>query len=244
MKLAVVCPPSDTLLLTQSHLGFHLAEVTQMVLSRQYADAYKRLGEQGYFIILDNGAAEEMEYDFQDTVDRAHYIRASEIVLPDRMGDSIWTLSHTVEVAGAVPPTKRMIVPQGTDEDEWFNCLYRIHGKLHGLYATIGVPKHFGTARPAMLERLSLEGWVNGHNIHLLGLSGKLGGVRTEIEALRQYHFVRSIDTGAPIAFAQHGVYIDIHRVHFSLEWDTPLSKMDRKLARENIKKLVEMCNE
>lgn len=251
MKLAVVTPTAYLGMVAQEGLGYHLAEATRLLTDNVYLTHYERLGKLGHFIIVDNGAAEpEQERPrFSAVVAVANKVRASEIVLPDKYLDKNFTIEATIDGAKLVETWRRMIVPQGTTMKEWLDCYLSIAHELEGKFATIGVAKNYEWVckggRPRVLDTLVSFG-AGGHATHLLGLSGKNQagpmGVQTEVSAIaRLYPWVRGLDTGAPIAWAQHHVALQEHRTHFSLDWNNAEAHVG--MLFKNVKDLIRWCN-
>lgn len=221
MKLAVIAPPRYQHLLDAQGMGYHFVLGQELIRSQVYREQYKarRLKALGQFVIVDNGAAENEVPDFMQVAYVAKEIQADEIILQDVLTDSDATVEATVKSAHWVQPRKRFIVPQGTSVDEWMNCLYNLEQRI--AFATIGIPKHMDRyddcSRPQILRALVKEGFADKYNIHLLGINAY---PYMEVEsALQAYPEVRGIDTGAPVAYAQHGMFMN-DNVHVSLQWE------------------------
>lgn len=242
MKFAPIVPPQGLRVLERVGIGYHFVLGQELLRNREYRRYYAALGRLGHFIIVDNGAAERDTPEFKKIVHLANGIGASEIVLPDVLTDAEATLELiTDDVLKLVPPRRRMIVPQGTNEEEWFICLDALLRRCSYSIETIGIPKHMEPrvpgGRAALLARMALEyGPLIGHrHIHLLGV---YNDPFREISAASAICDVRGIDSGMPVAWAQRyrtlspEADIPPPDVRISLAWDAPF---ELDLAKNNI---------
>lgn len=233
MKYAVIAPP-HILDMIEYQATFHMALGQWLVWHGKYKEWYIKRIRAGDFVMVDNGAAEpeDERVRFDLIVDACRQIRADEIVLPDVLRDKEATIEATVSNAVHVAPPNRVIVPQGSTIDEWVECLKILDDKLEGKYATIGIPKHLELCeggRIAALNKAPLN-ILDEHHIHLFGV---LENPHREISnALKAYPWIRSIDTGAAIAWAQNGRWIGEETVHYSLDNWKPA---DRAMTALNI---------
>lgn len=260
MKLAVVCPKEYHSLLGILNMSFHLVEAIQAYEDDAYLQWYKGRRDTGQFIMMDNGAAEvsvvhhgsAMEAEgvvryedvlpFTTVLAIAEQLRADEIILPDMKMDAKWTLKHSKEWAKDVAPRKRAVVPQGTNWEEWEENLARL--VVDCTPATICVTKDYEElpgGRAHAIQIIKEMGYFGNRHVHLLGLKAlPPRGIRTEIQDILEMHpSVRSLDTGAPIAYAQHDVSIRDHRIRFSLDWNAEAGK---GLVLTNIMMLRDWC--
>jgi hypothetical protein len=259
MKLAVVCPESYTGILLDTASGFHLVEATRLK-TRAHVMTWSNLHDRGHFIMLDNGAAETVKVlhghafeengikeigkpiDFTNVIDLGADIGADEIILPDMKLERSWTYLNTKKWAASIPAFKRVVVPQGRDWGEWTASLHEL---VSLDVMTICVTKDYEElpgGRIKALDIIQRAGYNWTHHVHLLGLKLLPGvGVRTEVmRIVERFPWVRSLDTAAPISFAQHDVDISNHRVKCSLDWNAPVNEA---LAVQNIWTLREWCN-
>ncbi len=247
MLFAPIVPPSICEILTDLPSEYHFALGQELTRSDKYLNQYKLLGNNGAFIIVDNGAAEyDSTVPFRDIVSVANHVGASEIVMPDVLLDCNETISRTTNRRNLalVTPERRMIVPQGTTIREWYKCLVELDARLQGAYQSIGVAKHLEVlsgGRPGLLRIIQQYG-LGGHPIHLLGVYLSFGMEVYECWITRVP--IRGIDTGFPVALAQLGVgmwdeaLVPPRRV--SLDWS---AETDHKLALQNIQKVYRITS-
>jgi hypothetical protein len=232
----------------------------------KYLKFYQAMHRNGHFIMVDNGAAEAVKYvwdgmeplplgseaplsNFGTVVRMANLVGADEIILPDKKLDMTWTLSGTLRAEGLVPPWKRAIVPQGQDFDEWKECLKTMLARRD--FHTICITKDYDAIVPdggrlRCLEFIARFGWQMWHPVHLLGLHGSRSvptrSIHQEIaDILKEFPWVRGVDTSAPFAYAQHHLRID-STTTYSYDWDNPMG-LDDRLAEQNIDFLRDWCN-
>lgn len=224
MKLAVIAPTNYLTLIRNAGLGYHMALGQELFRDTTYNKFYQTLASYGHFIIVDNGAAEPegQRLDFDIIAHAALEMKADEIVLPDKLRDFKWTVKHSCSEAtlSQVPRNKRFVVPQGADWDEWARCLTDL--VLITEPATIGLAKWLEELPGGRAYGMSLivaNGYQRQCNIHMLGVHSK---PIAEAKAVAEvFPGVRGIDTGAPIAYAQHSETISDEK-HFSLDWNRP----------------------
>ena len=240
MKLAFIS--SSQYKPIQRRRGFHMALAQYLLRDLAYYTMYKELHEAGCFIIVDNGEAEGTRVDPQELVKVATAIGADEIVVPDTLKNPYATLQAalTQQSANTIPACKRLLVPQGTTWEEWENCLDEMVALVD--FATIGVAKHLEKLPDGRAHALKYirEKDYTAHNIHLLGC---YGNPLKEIRTANKFRFVRSIDTGAPLALAQNGIVIDgtyDKEEHHSLQHWLPA---DYEVVVQNLKTLDEVAN-
>jgi hypothetical protein len=262
MKLAVVCPKEYQSILGTLGMSFHLVDAYKAASDQAYLEWYKASRGTGQFIILDNGAAEIVEVDhgkameggvkktrdalpFETVLHLAEVLNADEIILPDMKMDSKWTVKHSSQAALSIAPRKRAVVPQGTNWTEWTACLKLL---MNLEPATICVSKDYEELEGGRAEAIKIIkelGHFDRCHVHLLGLKAiPPRGIKTEVEEiLRMHPSVRSLDTGAPIAYAQHDVTIEDHRIRFSLDWTSEFQfNVKSSLIIHNIMALNDWC--
>jgi hypothetical protein len=221
MKLAVIAPPDLLDTVAESGLAYHMALGQELFRDRFYYKYYRTFAEKGHFIIVDNGAAEPIEerVPFHNVVHASLELGADEIILPDVMRDTYATLdaSRSPKVLQMVPQHKRMVVPQGRDWEGWRYCLITLVASV--LPVSIGIPKHLEDlpgGRKRAIRTIVRLGYHKRCNIHLLGV--RAHPFKEVVECLEVFEGIRGIDTGAPIAYAQHDHEINDAQ-HFSLDW-------------------------
>jgi len=224
MKLAVIAPTEYLGYVQGAELGYHMALGQELFRDADYYRFYRMAASYGHFVIVDNGAAEpEKERgEFRYIADIAMEMGADEIILPDKLRDFEWTIKHSCSeaVLKQVPRRKRFVVPQGKDWKEWTRCLIDL--VLITEPATIGLAKwleELPDGRAYGMSIIMSHGYHKQHNIHMLGIHSKpIAEARAVAE---MFPGVRGIDTGAPIAYAQHSKTID-DTAHYSLDWNKP----------------------
>jgi hypothetical protein len=104
-------------------------------------------------------------------------------------------------------------------------------GRFGGI-RSVGIPKHmerFG--RVEVLDEVVKVGWHREHDFHLLGV---WDDPMTEIRDAVCFHpWVRGIDTGIAVAYAQQGQTVNHYAgKHVGLDWE---AKFDDRAAQHNI---------
>lgn len=246
MQYAPIVPPQLSEVLLDAPTNYHFALGQKLVWDSEYYGAlYSMLKQRGAFIIVDNGAAEtdDQLVSFDEIV-RATiaFDGADEYILPDVLRDKEATIQATCDpdVRMQVTPKKRMIVPQGRNWVEWLDCLFEIDQCLQGYYATIGVAKHLESlpgGRMQAMELITKNDFHKRHKIHLLGAYRNLV---TEALTIEEHYpgVVRGIDSGEPIAHAQHGLVSEKHTPHKSLDWNL---SADTRVARINVQRACQL---
>lgn len=243
MKLAVITPTVGWHYI--KHLGYHMALGQKLFQDPDYYNCMWDLALKGHFIIVDNGAAEpeEERESFPNIAHAALELGASEIVLPDVIRSSAKTVEKSLDsnVLHMVPQHKRFVVPQGASWAEWTYCLDKL--VLHAQPATVGVPKWLDGpnglpgGRPRALRIMMSRSTHLKCNIHLLGIAKH--SFEEIYQCIKVYPGIRGIDTGAPVAFAQHKLLLNDDK-HFSLDWTTDV---DRRILKFNIETLNDWCS-
>lgn len=204
VRIAVI--PPTTLLDRYAKLGdaYHLCLSSEVLSTPSYADFYRRCGQEGDYVILDNSAHEQLEgQSLQQLLTATAWIRPNEVVLPDRLFFGDDTVERSTEAysqfRSLFPDVKLMGVPQGRWEPEWLECLERL---VHLGVDTIGISKDY-EVWPSGLYRLVQFVRSHGYDstsIHLLGWGRELWQL-SGLESL-----VRGVDSAKPIVYAQNGV--------------------------------------
>jgi len=247
VKLAIIAPPQYHELVRATRCYMHMALAQELLRDPIYRKFYHEEAHLGAFIIVDNGAAESDCPRFNEVVDAANAISADEIILPDVIENCDETIARTTDflACSQVEACRRAIVPQGRNIDEWLRCYEEIDRRLHGAYATVCIAKHM----EHKCGRAPLIRALNGkHHIHYLGFDG---APATEIAAARatdriRYagvygQEVRSIDTAAPIAYAQENKAIFYGGPKISLDWN---GRANLLIAASNIGDLRDELND
>lgn len=243
MRLAIISPPS---MLWWCGWGDHIhMALAQGVLNEaglEYRVYFRARSMAGDYVILDNGAAEGDTFGSSALNIAAGMIKAKEVVVPDVLNNAQLTMEYGDAHLSRLINGK-MIVPHGNTIEEWENCARYLLDR--GTVQTIGLPKWSPIQRNVVLDRIAKLGWHTELDVHLLGLQGPPDDIKY---LARDYPWIRSVDTGAPIAYAQHANYLtQYHEVgHRSLDWNGAAIEEQDPLARyifENIKLLKSWCH-
>jgi hypothetical protein len=177
--------------------------------SEEYANFFLERSKEGKFVLLDNGAHEASSLSVIDLHEAAHKVGASEIILPDVLGDTAATLEATyrgfkhfrsAEMAGGVHHHNLMVVPQGANLEEWFICLDMV---MRLCPHSIGIPKLL-TRRSGAEARLKAIHYVSDRydvEAHLLGVWYDI----KELELFRGNGYIRGVDSTLPYLYAREG---------------------------------------
>jgi hypothetical protein len=143
INVATILP--TPLLETRKADMYHMCLFQVVKHNPVYAGFFKKMVEQGKFVIMDNGAAEGVNPSMEDLLQVYPLVNPSEVVLPDVVYDKYETLRRTraayrkfVEV-GLHKTTQFMAVPQGNSFLAWCDCLNEMLQQEH--ITTIGVSK-------------------------------------------------------------------------------------------------------
>jgi hypothetical protein len=234
MKLALITDPKGFTVVNNLELSYHLVLAQYVRNDPKYADYYKDRKSTGDFIMLDNGAAENVKLDLHELRTASEILNPDEIILPDVLFDSEATFKASThpDVTTSIPAVKRAVVPQGNTFDEWISCAKRLITAIE--FRTLCIPKHterFEGGRVRILKEIESWKWHEHYTVHLLGVWGSpIEEIRRNYEAAP---WVRGIDTAAPFAWAQHGVDITelTPALHISHTWG---KKFDKHLAYSN----------
>lgn len=211
MKLAHIVPVTH--LDQTSERPYHMC-LAHLVLSvPSYALFYRRLVEEGKFVIMDNGAAEGEQLSLEDLATAYDLVKPNELVMLDSLNDGDETFEKTkrsIEFFTARGIHSRfMAVPQGKTFEQWKRSADQLL-RLPRI-ETIGVSKFLSIATQDNTIRIAavdyLKDKIGMHDIHLLGCQTEPREVRTIAE---EYPFVRGCDTALAYLFAQQSRIIEI----------------------------------
>lgn len=169
IKIAQIVP-LKFLELTKNN-QYHMCLAHLVLKSDEYRDFYRRMSDEGKYVLVDNGAAEGEKMDYDDLMRVYELINPTEIILPDVLFDMTETISRTTDFVKNydLDKYKKMIVPQGIDLNQWIDCCFEMLGIVNA--DTIGIPKWLGskseTARAKICAMLSSV----PQEVHLLGCS-------------------------------------------------------------------------
>lgn len=175
-KIAEIVPVSHLEDIAKNHYHMCLAHVVKQ--SKEYAEFYKRMSQEGKYVLMDNGAAENSQLQPEELLSMYDIIKPTEIVIPDTLCNSQATIAKCVEFCEryADLPYKFMAVPQGRNLDEWSECaLQMIQNERVN---SIGISKFLNIVTKDMYARKkavsSIEYFVEKYHrrdieVHLLG---------------------------------------------------------------------------
>ena len=237
MKLMCITPPNALGVLTTMRLSAHLV-LAQHVKDPAYRAFYQSAHHRGDFIMLDNGAGElGHSLSIEDLVRAAAIVCADEVTLPDIPGDGVATLLATKAALPSVPRRMRAVCPHGRNWAEWEDCANEMV-KAGCATICIGRYDNLPGGRLPALKLIQANHWHWTHNIHLFGCSEP--PLETTRQELAAGPWIRSMDTGAGMAYAQQGRFINDGGPHASLQWN---AGFDSRTAERNIALLLDVCN-
>ena len=254
MKLALIPPFQflDDVFVTNTQMM-----LPHLISHESYANRYRGFGElNSQFVIMDNGAAEDESIKDTELVAKAIEFRVDEVVAPDYLGESDFTVAKTIafiqycrgKYAGAHTPIG--IVAQGVDAIDALWCIMEILNKESDAISTIYIPRllvkgYYDLTRLRIAAKVSMH--YPDKNIHFLGASAKWPG--EIIEAARS-GIVRSIDTSMPYMYAKLGMELDKESpfiptrgndgFYFTRLWST----LETDLAKKNVDTILRWVNE
>ncbi len=208
MNVALICPP-HLLEKYGTKTKYHLV-LPHLFRNRKYLAFHQSLSDDD-FIILDNGAAEGLEYGVKHLLNLAEDVGAHEVVIPDTLKDANDTLAKAQYFARyAKPEHQYMFVLQGSTTEEVRFCLAALdHGNMFSYVTTIGIPRHFSdiseTFRYELLLYMIEEHFQDKFYIHFLGSSPWMREVVALAGASRDHVNIRGIDTSMPIYMGLEG---------------------------------------
>lgn len=202
MKLALIPPRSQ--LNTSTGTGYHLL-LPQHCNDQAYYDHYQRMRANGDFLMLDNGAAECVEFAIEDIMRYAHQYMVNEVVIPDTLQDweaSLKSVRAFEKYASENSQFNYMAVVQGRSWEELEACAGD-YGWIDYV-DTIAIPRHVeSTVAPG--TRLHMVKYISeyvGGNIHLLGTNPEHMNELGDLGDIYRAYNVRGIDTASPYYYA------------------------------------------
>jgi len=207
MRVALIPPLHrlDDLKLTNYQLMLPYIDGLPTRRNPRYCDYYAAAVKRGDYVILDNGAAEGKMDDWQSLLNLAKYVGATEVILPDVIGDQ----AGTFRVASAAWHTrdsmlKYMYVAQGQTMGDVMLSIDE--ARQLSPYLAIGLPRHLLTTI-SFDARVQLVRWMNEAfsdrlNIHLLGTNRSWLQEVKYIQRVDRKKYIRGVDTSAPYCYA------------------------------------------
>ena len=174
--------------------------------SEIYTEFYKRMSDEGKYVLMDNGAAENSQLGFEDLISMYELINPTEIVLPDVLCNKDETIERTCnfysQFKDQISKYKIMVVPQGNSFEEWSMCAYEL--MQHIPVTTIGVSKFLEMSTGDKTIRTRACEFLRPYDveIHLLGCSE---GPRAVKDARSANNRVRGCDSAFTYICAKAG---------------------------------------
>lgn len=199
---------------------YHMC-LAHLVEDETYKNHFKAMSKAGKFVLMDNGAAEGSQLNFDKLFEMYEEINPTEIVLPDtllEMGSTIQKSRNFLAEMQKRDITYRvMAVPQGKTLDEWAACA-RIFVKDDRIN-TIGVSKFLNVVTKddfirfkalGILKDLIKEYERDDLEVHLLGCDE---GPLIVNMCHTAYNFVRGCDSAFAYIAAQADSPISLNNV-------------------------------
>ena len=229
MHVALIYPPS-LLKKYGAKTRYHLV-LPHLFQQKRYRDFYHERSREGDYIILDNGAAEGLEFGHKHLYYVAEQMGVHEIVAPDVLGDANETIARGLAFTRYTRTGYRyMMVAQGQNAAECMNTVDFIMTDSKFAYVTtIGIPRLINKddrhARFKVAKFIEAKGYDAAMEFHFLGATRDLD----EVGYLQETGIPRGIDTSAPIYMGlkgrdirQNDLYIPRPNNFFDISTDTP----------------------
>lgn len=224
MKAALI-PPIPHLSIARGR-EFHLC-LSHLVKYPQYSQFYRDESEFGSFVILDNSAHEHTTGEKVSVLfHQAPSVGAKEIVIPDTLFDRDNTVKGLRESLRLITRDhydemhqkkySLMMVPQGADEGEYYDCLsqmleiwedFKYDLPVQSRNPTIGISKDYEMFDGGLLDLVEWAFMITQDlhvQFHLLGWGRKLWDLR---EVARMWgEEIRSTDSAKPIVYTLAGI--------------------------------------
>ena len=209
-----------------------------MFRGTKYLSFYQTRSEDGDFIILDNGAAEGFAYGAKHLFTLAEEVNATEIVIPDTLGDANDTLAQAQSFARyARPDYQYMFVLQGKTMEEVLFCLRALdNGNMFSYVTTIGIPRHLSDIskhmRVTLAEFMVEEHFNDKFDIHFLGANEWISEVFMLAEVTKDVDGFRGIDTSLPIYMGLEGFDLNMPYVKRPVDFFTRSDDNESKITQ------------
>lgn len=230
MQVALIYPPA-LLKKYGARTKYHLV-LPHLFQQRRYRVFYRRRSEAGDYIILDNGAAEGLEFGHVHLHYVARQMGVHEIVVPDKLGNANETIAKGLAFTRYTQTGFRyMMVAQGQNVTQCIQTLDMIMTDSKFSYVTcVGIPRLINKedrhARFKVAKFIAQKGYHKAMEFHFLGATSDLD----EVGYLDEVGIGRGIDTSAPIYMGLKGrditkndLYIPRPNNFFNLADDNPL---------------------
>ena len=221
---------------------YHMCLAHLVKQSEEYGKFFRRMSDEGKFVLMDNGAAEGEQLSVEELVECYQLVRPTQIVLPDTLLDGTDTLrkhfdalSYLHGYYGEKLPFGAMGVPQGHDFTEWYGCMIKM--AVIGEISCLGVSKFLemetGDREVRYRAAKAIEEVDDSMEVHLLGCSD---GSRVVRKTFEDFPMVRGCDSAFVYLVSQAGECIgetDVDRpvgeIDFlnGADYDSLVSNMD-----------------
>lgn len=223
MKICHIVP-ADYIEVCNQDSSMHLLITQEVLKNKKYQKVYREKGLKGAFIIMDNGAFEYRKpAPLDDVIEAVKLVYASEMVLPDCYFDGENTVKCVVNALEELEkrsyrPESLMAVPQGKTEREYMKCFAELlsideidtigfsYGAINKAFEHFHLPLCF--LRPTVISYLNQNMFPDfdlrssNKKFHCLGI----GGHPIEINYLKRFRFIRSVDSSKAFVCAVHGI--------------------------------------
>lgn len=222
-KLAQIVPRSCLHLIEKNHYHMCLAHLVHEEFmdwgatgDHRYTKFYRRMSDEGKFVLMDNGAAENSQLGIDELLAMYDMVNPTEIVVPDTLldgKDTLQKMDKFVSKHGDLP-YRFMGVPQGNNLSEWMDCARAMVGCER--IKTIGISKflNIATGNPNIRYNAAAAVQAMAHfvgrddiEVHLLGCDEGPSIVR---RIHRFIPIVRGCDSAFAYIAAQAGKMIDL----------------------------------
>jgi hypothetical protein len=254
MHLALIPPIS--LLDYTDRTEFQLM-LPQLIEDDRYEYTYRHhCKDPNQFVILDNGAAEGVEFDPKLLLAMAKGFKVDEVVVPDVIQDSRGTATKAAEFF----PIARNAYWEHERWDERPKFMYVVQGKTTAEFResihwaagtvwidTIGIPRHAIETLEHESARYDLARYarsISRKPIHLLGASHL---VATELKMFRWRKLnIRSTDTSSPFnfAYADRGLRLGNHVKRPDNYFNLPVEEFSEHYMEKNVESLIRWVSE
>ncbi len=243
MQVALIYPPA----LLKKHgerTRYHLV-LPHLYQEKRYRDFYRKRSSNGDYIILDNGAAEDLEFGHKHLHTVAEGIGAHEIVVPDTLGDANDTIAKGLAFSRYTRTGYRyMMVAQGSTVMECVQTIDMIATDTKFMYVTaIGIPRLINHedrhARFKVANFIEKYDYHRVIEIHYLGADKHLD----EVGYLAGTGVGRGIDTSAPIYMAMEGLVLANMDPWFPRPNDYFQKSRNSPMIERNVETYLEWAN-
>jgi hypothetical protein len=214
MEVALIAPFE---MLDSSSFGTYHLMLPHLTYDPRYVKHFKRLCQDPEkYVIMDNGAAEDVAMDWDVLTSHAWAYQVNEIVLPDVMGDPEATYHCARTFLEERPAVGDMhvigYVLHGDTVEDTITAFYRIvHSSLNDLIDVFYIPRRLLVKTNEVMSRYQVATMINindlkHRDIHFLGMHHKFP---EEPRLIRLCGRSRSLDTSLPYVLATYSRHFD-----------------------------------